>query len=97
MEDRKFGYNEEFGLPWSIPSELTFSSARASNSRLGCHIYGSYEYCQLIAQYEELIVVFSIRRMAIHDGGIELLNYEEFDAILKSMDDLIASQIAGTQ
>ena len=95
MEKRSFSVNEEFGTTWSIPRGLSFSSESAEQYRLGCHLHGSDERCLLLAQYQELIVLFSIRRSILHDGReIELLSYDQLQDILRSLDTHISSVLA---
>ncbi len=94
MEKRSFSVNEEFGTPWSIPDDLSFSSESSQQYRLGCHFHGPGERCQLLARYQELIILFSIRRSILDDDRqIELLSYDQLQAVLRSLDAHITSEL----
>ncbi len=94
MADRTFSVNEEFGTPWSVPSGVSFESTSPERYRLGCHLHGSNETCAYIAQYEELIVIFSIRRSATFDGELaRLLTYGEFNDIITDIDAVVSSKL----
>jgi hypothetical protein len=96
MEEDWFSYNERYGTPWSLPAGLSFSSVSAIRSRLGCQFYGSDESCNFVAQYDEFIVRFNIRRSAgTPNGWVEPISYEDLSQLLASLDMHIASLIDG--
>jgi len=96
LEQGWFSYNPTFGTQWSVPVGLSFSSASASEFRLGCHFHGSDESCQLVAQYDEFIVRFVIRRsVGIGNGRIDLISYEDSSQLFASLDSHVASLLDG--
>jgi hypothetical protein len=72
----------ESEYPWMIPDALRFESFEAGRAYLACHEGFRGEECQLAAQYEEFVVVFSIDRQPLSD--------EQLTNILQAIDKQMA-------
>lgn len=95
MESRYFSINEESDIVWTIPSELSFSSVSADRYRFGCDNRALDDSCQLLAQYQEYIVIFHTDRSRTYrPETYELLSYDELLEIFKSIDMIFSTRIS---
>ena len=86
LSESRFSLNN-YMTEWVVPNQLKAVRISADQSRLACHMYGDREMCQMLAQYDEFIVIFHVDRRAVFPKGtFDLLGYSDLIRIVEAID-----------
>lgn len=75
---------------WETPSELSFISAKAEQSRMACVINlvtGPKQICKMMAQYDNYVVIFSSHT------GENTMSLNEFNSVIQYIDEMMSQEL----